>query len=450
MAVKYLFDWGISGYFFHRPWFFSEYFLPGLLNSTFSFTSANASYYIWMLAAALPFALIGSVLTLRRLNTIGLPPWMVIFFYTPFINMIFFIVLAVVKGRPSTAMARAPDEQPAEVKSISKGHSTALALLNKMPAHRLNAFWIAALLPVPISVLAALFSVSLLGNYGWTVFTAVPFVASIAASILYGWQKPRTLAECLTCSVVCLLLMASVLLLIPFEGIICLMMASPLAVGVGLVGGFVGYLIQLNVPRNENIPQLLGCFVLILPLLTVGETEATPDFPVYENVSSIKIAAPKETVWKYLIDFPPLNPPSEWVFKTGIAYPIQAKIFGHGAGAVRHCIFTTGEFVEPIEIWNEPNLLRFSVAAQPAPMHELSLYEDLNPPHLTHYLVARQGQFLLTEIDNNHTKLEGTTWYQNYMGPNGYWRLWSDWIIHRIHMRVLNHVKNLAEHELRK
>jgi len=34
------------------------------------------------------------------------------------------------------------------------------------------------------------------------------------------------------------MLMASVLLLIPFEGIICLMMASPLAVGIGLVAGW--------------------------------------------------------------------------------------------------------------------------------------------------------------------------------------------------------------------
>jgi hypothetical protein len=31
------------------------------------------------------------------------------------------------------------------------------------------------------------------------------------------------------------------------------------------------------------------------------------------------------------------------------------------------------------------------------------------------------------------------------MWPAGYWRLWSDAIIHRIHVRVLTHVKHLAE-----
>jgi hypothetical protein len=148
-----------------------------------------------------------------------------------------------------------------------------------------------------------------------------------------------------------------------------------------------------------------------------------------------------------LIDFPPLPPPSELVFKTGVAYPIQAKISGRGPGAVRQCIFTTGKFIEPIQIWDEPRLLRFGVLAQPHPMRELSLYPDLNPPHLDHYLVAKQGQFLLTPTSGNHTLLQGTTWYQNYMGPGGYWRIWSDWIIHRIHMRVLNHVKNLSEQD---
>ena len=31
------------------------------------------------------------------------------------------------------------------------------------------------------------------------------------------------------------------------------------------------------------------------------------------------------------------------------------------------------------------------------------------------------------------------------MWPAFYWRLWSDAIIHRIHLRVLNHIKELAE-----
>jgi hypothetical protein len=32
------------------------------------------------------------------------------------------------------------------------------------------------------------------------------------------------------------------------------------------------------------------------------------------------------------------------------------------------------------------------------------------------------------------------------MYPQQYWTLWSDLMIHRIHERVLNHVKQHAEH----
>ncbi|GDY12422.1 hypothetical protein LBMAG53_13000 [Planctomycetota bacterium] len=42
-------------------------------------------------------------------------------------------------------------------------------------------------------------------------------------------------------------------------------------------------------------------------------------------------------------------------------------------------------------------------------------------------------------------RLEGRTWYSVEVHPQWYWRLWSDVIIHRIHRRVLDHIKQLAE-----
>jgi hypothetical protein len=53
-------------------------------------------------------------------------------------------------------------------------------------------------------------------------------------------------------------------------------------------------------------------------------------------------------------------------------------------GAVRHCNFTTGSFVEPITVWDEPRLLKFEVVEQPAPMKELSFW-DIDAPHLHDY-----------------------------------------------------------------
>jgi hypothetical protein len=33
------------------------------------------------------------------------------------------------------------------------------------------------------------------------------------------------------------------------------------------------------------------------------------------------------------------------------------------------------------------------------------------------------------------------------MNPQGYWRMWADGIIHRIHLRVLDHIRETVEEQ---
>lgn len=78
-------------------------------------------------------------------------------------------------------------------------------------------------------------------------------------------------------------------------------------------------------------------------------------------------------------------------------------------------------------------------------MEEWSPYSHIHPPHLHGFLVSNGGQFLLTPLPNGGTRLEGATWYHHGLWPAAYWRLWSDPIIHQIHMRVLTHIRAEAE-----
>jgi len=124
---------------------------------------------------------------------------------------------------------------------------------------------------------------------------------------------------------------------------------------------------------------------------------------------------------------------------------VRTSLKGRGPGAVRHCIFTTGAFVEPITIWDEPRRLAFDVAAQPPPLEEWTPRGDLKAAHLDGYLRSRRGEFRLVPLANGSTRLEGSTWYTHDLWPATYWRLWTDGIIHRIHARVLRHIKQEAE-----
>jgi hypothetical protein len=234
-----------------------------------------------------------------------------------------------------------------------------------------------------------------------------------------------------------------------WEGVGCLMMAAPIAFALAFLGAYLGYDMQKlqganKLERNYPVMSLL----IALPVFMTGEKAATVGAPVMPVVSTIVVAAPPSEVWKNVIAFPRLKSPTELIFKTGIAYPIGATINGAGVGAVRHCKFSTGEFVEPITEWQPPSKLGFNVISQPATMRETTWAREIQAAHLHGYLNVKHGQFQLVPIKEHGklcTEIVGTTWYQNNMWPNVYWRLWSDHIIHQIHLRVLNQVKEQTE-----
>ena len=123
---------------------------------------------------------------------------------------------------------------------------------------------------------------------------------------------------------------------------------------------------------------------------------------------------------------------------------IRARIEGTGVGAIRHCEFSTGAFVEPIVVWDQPRLLRFTVTSNPPPMREWNPFFEIHPPHLDGFLVARQGEFLITALPGGRTRLAATTWYQHHLWPARYWRGWSDYIIHQVHGIVLENIRQRA------
>lgn len=223
-------------------------------------------------------------------------------------------------------------------------------------------------------------------------------------------------------------------------------MAAP----IGLLFTYFGYLIVRILSPNLSDKSSSAASVLLLmsvPALMSFENKNITYDDLRSVTSSIEINAMPETVWKNVTAFPQLKNPTEFIFKTGIAYPISATINGNGIGAVRHCNFSTGSFVEPIKIWDEPKLLKFSVDEQPAPMKEISFF-DVEPNHLHGYWISKEGQFKLIRLPDGRTKLEGTTWYTNKIKPGFYWTIWSDFIVHKIHDRVLKHIKTQAETEI--
>ncbi len=282
--------------------------------------------------------------------------------------------------------------------------------------------------------------------YGMGIFVALPLLIGFVSVLLCCRNAPeRTWRECRNIALGSTLLVGTAALLAGIEGVVCLAMASPIVLFLSLAGGAIAYSLRASFWRRRSSPALLLLLLLSAPLLMGAEAAVPRRAPVYAVRTAVEIDAPPEVVWRHVVSFRQLPPPDDWVFHTGIAYPVRAEIRGRGVGAVRYCEFSTGPFVEPIEVWDAPRRLAFRVTANPPALQELSPYQGIHPPHVQGFLVSRRGQFLLTALPGGRTRLEGTTWYQHGLYPVGYWRLWSDWIIHRIHLRVLEHVKRLSE-----
>jgi len=220
----------------------------------------------------------------------------------------------------------------------------------------------------------------------------------------------------------------------------------PMALPVAAFGGLLGKAIA-DASRRPALEVMAS--VLMLPLWTCGEAYFA-EKPERVVLTTVEIVAPPEVVWKHVIAFPDLPVEREWYFRLGIACPERAEIEGSGEGAIRRCVFSTGTFVEPITVWEEGRRLGFDVTEQPAPMFELSVYPNVHPPHLTGFLVSTQGEFRLVPLPDGGTRLEGRTWYRSSTYPAWYWSAWYDLWIHKIHERVLSHIRQLAENDTRK
>ena len=148
-------------------------------------------FYATMLALALPFLVVGVVLTVRRLRDAGWPLWLVLFFFAPMpINIVFFIVLCLTPSRARTAHGTLGDviDGPEAAKSGSK---------ETRPRFSYKRAILAILIPLPVAAAVVYFCTHILRDYGWSLFVGLPFVLPMLSVVIYGFGREVTQRECL-------------------------------------------------------------------------------------------------------------------------------------------------------------------------------------------------------------------------------------------------------------
>ena len=378
---------------------------------------------------SVPFIWIGTGLCIMRLRDAGLPRILVPIFFIPAVNVLFFIVCSLV---PS-----AVDERGNSFEEKSR------SLFARMLPD--TDFSIAAFTIVVcsfIGVLGVLAGAYGLGNYGAPLFLGLPFFMGFLSALLYGARQRRTLKECVGVAFLSLFFTACALVCFLIEGIMCIAALLPVGAVLAFMGALVGYSVQALPPEGSGRTQssvVCGLALAVALMLPV------PNSPTLTSVTKITVNRSPQDVWPHVIAFSEIAPPKEWLFLQGVAYPVRARIEGQGIGAIRYCEFSTGPFIEPITVWNEPHELRFTVTETPPALTEFNPLGTVIAPHLDGYFESLGGQFLLKEIASGVTEIQATTWYTHKVAPVWYWELISDPILHLIHKRVLEHIKKESE-----
>jgi hypothetical protein len=213
------------------------------------------------------------------------------------------------------------------------------------------------------------------------------------------------------------------------EGIVCLVMVSPLYYVLMFAGAAVGRLLFR--------PDWTKLQVSVLPLLALA-TVAEPFVRADERAvvtDEIRINAPPSKVWPNVLAFREITaPPRYWIFQLGLPAPMKTTNGGNFVGADRQCIFSDGIVIKERVAEFEPEMkLTFDVTEQP------------KHPEAYGHITLHRGQFVLRDNHDGTTTLTGSSWYTLHVRPRWYFELWTRDMTRAVHLRVMEHIRRLAE-----
>lgn len=213
------------------------------------------------------------------------------------------------------------------------------------------------------------------------------------------------------------------------EGVVCLVIVFPALYALILTGLLIG-----RIWFRPNYGKLQLSVFPLLVLLTVTDAfySSTERATVTDE---ILIQTTPDKVWPHVLAFSNIpDRPDYWIFRLGLPYPTQTTNGGNFVEADRQCMFSDGIVIKERVAEIIPNeKLTFDIVEQPT------------HPEAYGHITLHRGQFVLRDNGNGTTTLFGSSWYTLHVRPLWYFDLWTRDMTRAVHLRVMNHVRRLAE-----
>lgn len=288
-----------------------------------------------------------------------------------------------------------------------------------------------------IAVAAEIVCTLIFGNFGIALFVGSPFVVGFVTAYLDvrdGNHRPLWNAQA------ALLLASAVLFGFAFEGLVCLILAYPLATVVTWVGSLLG----MMAARMRAGRSMLASSAALLPLMLAAEL-AQPPLTQFSDTRSVVVDAPPQVVWQSIVHMGTISNAPAAPFGWGLAYPVAGHIDGQGVGAVRRGVFSTGVAYEKVTRWDKDRELWFDVLSNPPMMRETNPFGPVRSAHLDGYFTTADARFTLTALPGSRTRLSLATVHTLRIGPSAYFLPLAHWAVGENKRRVLAHFRDRAE-----
>jgi hypothetical protein len=241
-------------------------------------------------------------------------------------------------------------------------------------------------------------------------------------------------------------LLAVVLLSLVFlrEGVICILMLSPLWIVSGLIGAEITWRLRRRVQDGRTY----SLAILALPLVAM---QVEPYIPLpSETVTvarSITVNAAPEAIWPMLRGIADVRPgEGRWNVTQdviGIPRPIGARLNRDGLGADRHAVWQHGiRFRERITEWE-----RFRRIGWRFQFDDIEGwgYTDRHLMPDSAYFRITTGGYRMAPLPDGRTRLTLETRYRVTTPVNAYSKLWGELLLGDVERNLLGIIRDRAE-----
>jgi hypothetical protein len=297
-----------------------------------------------------------------------------------------------------------------------------------------------------LTFLIGLLTVMLLltkGEYGLTLFLAIPFTLGFGLSFIAAPQKESNWLSALAKGFVGLLIAGALLMLVRFEGAICFFMAAGLLILPTLLGVFFGRMLG-EAHLKTNKMYVFALFIMLNPsaltydLLDNSQVEAT-------STAEVIINAADTTIWNKLTQKVEFNKSNNFFLKAGVSYPLDMELQKVDNQCFLKCNTTNGFANLRVDSLIQNKKMVFKPLEDVPPMRETAFWGEIDAPHLHGYFKNEYGLFEIVPLEAGKCRLIAQTHYTYRITPVWYWSWWSDYLVNQMHKNVLNKIKEAAE-----